>query len=255
MRPLVVGLVALMLSGVAVPHARAQARTVRMPADGGQRIFAILLPRSYADSDGRSERTGPTSDRRYPVVYLFHGGGQDHTAFMARTSFAPMARRHEVIVVMPAADRNYSAQAPDLQARYHDFVARDLVEYVDTNYRTIAMREGRAIGGISMGGRIATMTALRHPDRFGAAGAFSAALRPDVEDAVRAAGGGSPFFYVSCGTLDGLLEANRRFAARLVERGVPHEYREIGGVGHVWDLWDQQIAVFFSLLDSRRRSP
>lgn len=221
--------------------ASAQARTVRLPiASGGQRLFAILLPASYAESG-----------RRYPVVYLFHGGGQDHTAFMARTRFAPMARRHEVIVVMPAADRNYGALSPGLQAGYHDFVAGELVDYVDATYRTIAARDRRAIGGISMGGHVATMTALRHPERFGVVGAFSAALRGDVEDAVRTAGAGLPFFYISCGALDGLLGVSRRLAGRLADMSVPHDYREIPGLGHVWDLWDSQIAVFFDLLDSR----
>src|SRR5687767_3905443 len=147
--------------------ASAQARTIRMPSSSGDRIFAILLPSSY-----------DTSQARYPVVYLFHGGGQDHTAFMARTAFTPMARKHEFIVVMPAADRSYSALGPEGQGRYHDYVARELVDYVDAHYRTIATRDRRAIGGLSMGGRIATMTALRHADRFGTVGAFSPALRP-----------------------------------------------------------------------------
>jgi hypothetical protein len=113
--------------------AYAQAKTIRMPtASGSERIFAILLPQSY-----------DTSKVRYPVVYLFHGGGQDHTAFMARTAFPPMARKHEFIVVMPAADRNYSVLGPEAQGRYHDYVAGELVDYVDSHYRTIPTNEGR----------------------------------------------------------------------------------------------------------------
>jgi S-formylglutathione hydrolase FrmB len=221
--------------------AAAQARTVRMPTSYGvDRIFAILLPTSYE-----------TSQARYPVVYLFHGGGQDHTAFMARTAFAPMARKHEFIVVMPAADRSYSALGPEAQGRYHDYVARELVDYVDSHYRTIPTRDRRAIGGLSMGGRIATMTALRHADRFSAVGAFSPALRPDAENAVNNVPAAAPFIYISCGTLDTLLSINREFVGWLMERELPHEYREAPGLGHVWTLWDEQIAVFFDLLDLR----
>jgi poly(3-hydroxybutyrate) depolymerase len=64
--------------------AAAQARTVRHASTslGSERIFSILLPSGYAESD-----------RRYPVVYLFHGGGQDHTAFMARRMFPALARK------------------------------------------------------------------------------------------------------------------------------------------------------------------
>jgi S-formylglutathione hydrolase FrmB len=221
--------------------ARAQARTVRMPtASGSERIFAILLPPSYE-----------SSQRRYPVVYLFHGGGQDHTAFMARTAFSPMARKHEFIVVMPAADRSYSAGGPEAQARYHDYVAGELVDYVDAHYRTIPTKDRRAIGGLSMGGRIASMTALAHADRFSAVGAFSPALRPDAEDAVHTVPQAAPFFYISCGTLDSLLAINREFVSWLMERNLPHEYREAQGLGHTWALWDEQISVFFALLESR----
>src|SRR5689334_1081655 len=126
-------LVCALLAGFAlICHAgpaRAQARTVRLQSTtlGGERIFAVLLPVGYADSD-----------RRYPVLYLFHGGGQDHTAFMARTAFPALARRHEMIVVMPAADRNYTVQSTEAQTRYQEFVATELVDYVDSHYRTIA---------------------------------------------------------------------------------------------------------------------
>ena len=224
-----------------VSDAHAQARTVRMPtSSGSERIFAILLPQSY-----------DTSQTRYPVVYLFHGGGQDHTAFMARTAFAPTARKHEFIVVMPAADRSYSALGPEAQGRYYDYVARELVDYVDSHYRTIPTREQRAIGGLSMGGRIATMTALTHADRFGAVGAFSPALRPDAEKAVQDVPATAPFLYISCGTADSLLAINREFVGWLMQRNLPHEYREAPGVGHTWALWDEDVRVFFDLLESR----
>ena len=226
---------------VSTADAHAQARTIRMPtASGSERIFAILVPQSYE-----------TSKNRYPVVYLFHGGGQDHTAFMARTAFPPMARKHEFIVVMPAADRNYSVLGPEAQGRYHDYVAGELVDYVDSHYRTIASKDARAIGGLSMGGRIASMTALTHADRFSAVGAFSPALRPDAEDAVRNAPAAAPFFYISCGTLDSLLPINREFVSWLTERELPHDYKEAPGLGHTWVLWDQQIGAFFDLLESR----
>jgi S-formylglutathione hydrolase FrmB len=221
--------------------AQAQARTVRMPSSYGvDRIFAILLPPSY-----------DSSQTRYPVVYLFHGGGQDHTAYMARTAFAPMARKHDFIVVMPAADRSYSALGPEAQGRYHDYVATELVDYVDSHYRTIPNKDHRAIGGLSMGGRIATMTALRHADRFSTVGAFSPALRPEAEQAVQNVSAAAPFFYISCGTLDSLLSINREFVRWLMERELPHDYREAAGMGHTWALWDNEIAAFFDLLETR----
>ena len=133
---------------------------------------AMRAPRSAPSGSSRSScpPATPTPTQRYPVVYLFHGGGQDHTAFMARAIFPALARKQEAIFVMPAADRNYSSLSADGQARYNAYVASELVDYVDANYRTIASPQSRAIAGISMGGRIATMTALQHPQRFGVVG-------------------------------------------------------------------------------------
>jgi S-formylglutathione hydrolase FrmB len=222
--------------------AAGQARTVRHASAslGSERIFSILLPSGYAESD-----------KRYPVVYLFHGGGQDHTAFMARTMFPALARKQEAILVMPAADRNYSSLSADGQTRYNVYIASELVDYVDDNYRTIAAPQSRAIAGISMGGRIATMTALQHPQRFGVVGAFSAALRMDANDAVAHAAGSPTYFYVSCGTADSLLSASQQFVMRLAAQKLAHEYHEIPGGEHAWNVWDEELRVFFSLLAKR----
>lgn len=242
MNRLVLGLVAIALLAGTARDAGAQARTVRMTSSlGVPQVFAVLLPRSYAESEVR-----------YPVVYLFHGGGQDHTAYMARNAFRQMAPTHEVIVVMPAADRSYSARSAAGQAQYHTFIATELVPFVDAQYRTIASREGRAIAGLSMGGRIAAMTALQHPQQFGTVGAFSAALGPDAVAAVEStAAGTAPYVYLSCGTADSLIGVNRAFAERLATAAVPHEYHEAPGLGHVWEFWDEQVGVFFDVAAAR----
>lgn len=233
---------ALAILTLTASGAAGQARTVRHTSTmlGGERIFSVLLPAGYNDSD-----------RRYPVVYLFHGGGQDHTAFMARRIFPPLARQQDAIFVMPAADRNYSGMSADAQARYNSYVATELVDYVDATYRTVASPSSRAIAGISMGGRIAVTTALQHPQRFGVVGAFSAALRTDTGDMVAAAAGSPTYFYVSCGTADSLLGASRQFVMRLKEHSLAHEYHEIPGGEHAWSVWDEELRSFFSVLSAR----
>ena len=239
---------ALAIVILSASNAAAQARTVRHASTslGSERIFSILLPPGYADSD-----------RRYPVAYLFHGGGQDHTAFMARAIFPALARKQEAIFVMPAADRNYSSLSAENQARYNAYVATELVDYVDANYRTLASPPSRAIAGISMGGRIATMTALQHPRRFGTVGAFSAALQMDSSAAVAGATGSPTYFYVSCGSADSLLSANQQFVVRLATEKLAHEYHEIPGGEHAWNVWDEELRVFFNVLAKRPawRSP
>ena len=128
--------------------------------------------------------------------------------------------------------------SPDAQARYNTYIASELVDYVDATYRTIASPQSRAIAGISMGGRIATMTALQHRQRFGIVGAFKAA-------------GSATYFYVSCGTRDSLLPASQQFVMRLADQKLAHEYHEIPGGEHAWTVWDEELRVFLSVVAKR----
>ena len=148
---------------------RPMARTVRITSaalGNSEYAFAVLLPTGY-----------DTSTRRYPVLFLLHGGGQTHTAFPSRAWFTREAAAREMIVVLPNGGRSFFANAAGLsEARYEDLIATDLVQYVDTHYRTLATRESRAIAGISMGGFGSALIALRHPDLFGTAGPLSAPL-------------------------------------------------------------------------------
>jgi poly(3-hydroxybutyrate) depolymerase len=65
--------------------------TVPSVALAGDQQASVLLPAAYTDSR-----------QRYPVLYLWHGGGQDHTAFAMRSSFRALAAR-ELIIVTPNA--------------------------------------------------------------------------------------------------------------------------------------------------------
>lgn len=235
---------ALML--LAAGHAAAQsatARTVRFTSgalDGMQATFAILVPPGY-----------DTSDKRYPVVYLLHGGTQNHTAFPARAWFGKEVRRREMIAVMPHVPQSmYRPRGGVLPVL--EFFARDLIPYVDTHYRTIASRESRAIAGLSMGGFGATITGLTRPDLFGHIGAFSGAFTAEREQPILTAvnslpDSAGPFVYLACGDEDMVVEASRQLAALLAERRITHEYREVPG-GHTWDVWDAQTLAFFDLL-------
>ena len=63
---------------------------------------------------------------------------------------------------------------------------------------------------------------------------------------------GSPtYFYVSCGTSDSLLPASQQFVRRLAELKLAHEYHEIPGGKHTWNVWDDELRVFFSVLAKR----
>ena len=243
----------LMLATAASAEAQSlTARTVRFPSEvmgGTQATFAILLPPAYA-----------TSEARYPVVYLLHGGTQNHTAFPARAWFAKEVSRRGMIVVMPHVPQStYSVRTAASTTPFIDFIVRDLVPYVDANYRTTASRESRAIAGLSMGGYGAVLAGLTHPEFFGNVGAFSGAFTAGREGSIlevvnRLDPDAAPTIYLACGVEDTVITASREFDRLLTERTIAHEYREVPG-GHTWDVWDPQTLAFLDLLSRQPAWP
>lgn len=142
------------------------------------RPMSVYLPPSYSTSP----------HRRYPVLYFLHGFDADDRAIIkggyqnlniriSMDSLIHLGRAKEMIVVMPSARNAYNgsfyANSP-VTGNWEDFVARDLVRYIDRKYRTIRDRTARGITGHSMGGFGALYVAMRHPDRFSAVYALSA---------------------------------------------------------------------------------
>src|SRR5688572_14154034 len=240
--------VLLVASAMSEPSGQSlTARTVRFTSQalGGQATFAVLVPPDYE-----------SSKKRYPVVYLLHGGTQNHTAFPARAWFAKEVSRRNLIVVMPHIPQiAYTMRGANASTGVEDFIASDLVGYVDANYRTVATREARAIGGLSMGGFGAVLSGLRHPELFGTVGAFSGAFSGGREAMLAAAVAAlpldkAPFFYLACGMEDAVLPAGRALVALLQQRAIAHEYREVPG-GHTWDVWDPQTLAFLDTITRR----
>ena len=114
--------------------------------------------------------------RRYPVVYALHGysiGAEQwsqeiHVPQTIEGAFAKGAR--EMIVVLPDSKTVHNGSMYSSSVTTGDFenyVARDVVAYIDAHYRTIATRESRGLVGHSMGGYGATRIGMKHADEFG----------------------------------------------------------------------------------------
>lgn len=139
------------------------------PPDRG---VIVYLPPSYRASGAR----------RYPVLYALHGYSIDHEKWTTeiRTpqtiegAFA--TGTPEMIVVLADARTVHNGSMYSNSAttgNWEDFIARDLVAYVDARYRTIPDRRSRGIAGHSMGGYGTVRIAMRHPDVFSAFYAMS----------------------------------------------------------------------------------
>jgi S-formylglutathione hydrolase FrmB len=236
---------------------------------GREHVATILLPASYR-----------ASQQRYPVMYLLHGGGQDHTAFAARGWFRALSSRDMIVVTPSVGDSWYVNSVADANAKYEDFVVKDLIEYVDGRYRTVASRDGRAIAGVSMGAWGAMMLGLKHHQLFGAVGALSAPFgisrqdpKMDMTSRTQQRFGAPetperrerdpgtlastipvesvPLLYLACGNQDIFVADNRRFVERLTARRIPYEYRELSPFGHSWEVWDGQLVAFVDVMSKR----
>ncbi len=156
---------------------------------GVEKRYRAWLPGGY-DADPA---------RRWPVVYMLHGLGGDEDNWLegGKLDVAADAIGLSAIVVMPDGDTSFyvnratpyvpaacrrgprpftrePAETHCVQeARYEDYITRDLIGHVDATYRTLAERRGRAIGGLSMGGFGALMLAMRHPDLYASAASHS----------------------------------------------------------------------------------
>lgn len=138
---------------------------------------AVYLPAAYFD------RRHP--DKRFPVAYLLHGLGDDHTAWPRLGRIKPtldriMARGQlrPFIAVMPDAGRSWYVNdaRPDGYGAIFDAFRADLIKAADKRFRTLPCSGARTIGGLSMGGYGALILGTAQPLRYAAVFSLSGAV-------------------------------------------------------------------------------
>ncbi|MFO7682209.1 MAG: alpha/beta hydrolase-fold protein, partial [Chloroflexota bacterium] len=140
--------------------------------DPAERQIAIYLPPSYNQTD-----------KRYPVIYHLAGFDEQlNDSYTLRSLMDAMITDGSVqeMIVVVTSGRNrlggsFYVNSP-VTGNWEDLVVKDLVQYVDENYRTINDPAARGISGFSMGGFGALNLAMRHPEVYGAVYALSPGL-------------------------------------------------------------------------------
>jgi enterochelin esterase-like enzyme len=153
---------------VAVEHIKVHGTALEGNLEGGavDRDVFVYLPPSYSQQ----------KSRRYPVVYALHGysiGAEQwsheiHVPQTVEGAFAQGAK--EMIVVLPDSKTLHNGSmysSSETTGDFEQFIARDLVAYIDAHYRTIPNRQSRGLVGHSMGGYGATRIGLKHSEVFG----------------------------------------------------------------------------------------
>lgn len=237
--------------------------------------FRVVLPSDYEKA----------KEKRYPVIYLLHGLTGHFDNWTNNTKLAEYAARYNYIIVTPEGDNGwYTDSATVPNDKYESYIIKELIPEVEKNYRALTDRKHRAIAGLSMGGYGSLKFGMKYPQMFVLAGSFSGALPAAswsaktlgnswkaLTDSITSIYGEDdsqtrkendiykfakeispeklkelPFLYLDCGTEDFLIQPNREFQAILIEKKIPHEFRQLPGK-HDWKFWDSQVQEFLEL--------
>lgn len=134
--------------------------------------YCILLPPAY-DAD---------TSRRFPVLYFFHGLGDDEQLFVHSGGWNLVEDLWEknqlkpFLIATPRAGASFYINSHDGKNRYEDFLLQEFLPLIERRYRVHPGRAYCALSGVSMGGYGALHLAFRHPQLFAAVSAHSAAL-------------------------------------------------------------------------------
>ncbi len=212
--------------------------------------------------------------KELPVVYLLHGHGGDYSNWITKVkSLEKQADDLKMMIVCPDGGVNswYWDSPVDQGMKYETYVSDELVSWIDSRYKTIRDRSGRAITGLSMGGHGALYLAFRHQEVFGAAGSMSGGvdIRPfpnnwgmakwlgkyaehpenweshTVINLTHLLTPNSLALIIDCGVDDFFFRVNTNLHGKLVERNIPHDFIARPG-GHSWPYWSN--AVSYQLL-------
>jgi len=211
----------------------------------------------------------------FPVLYMLHGYSGNYGQII---NYAPDLRKYAddygIVIVCP--DGNYGSwyfDSPiDSSWRYETYVAKELVQWIDSHYKTNKSRTARAITGLSMGGHGALYLSFRHQDVFGAAGSMSGGVDftpfPLNWDIAKRLGSYSEHedvwqkntvinlthllinnsltLIIDCGTEDFFYKVNLKLHEKLLYENISHDFITRAG-GHNGEYWQKaiQYQVFF----------
>lgn len=220
--------------------------------------YNLYLPPGYADE--------ANNGTRYPVLYWLHGMNQSESTDQYPITFLDDgikagSIKPMIVVFASGGQRSYYTDTPGLKSYPETAIIKELIPHVDATYRTNAVRDQRAIAGMSMGGFGALKFAFKYPELFSSVTAYAPGIRDpesfakDRPDILNLRFGNDPQQYainhpatlvrenldrikgklpitVYCGTADYLLTGNRALHQTLTELKVEHTYQEFEGVKH-----------------------
>ena len=232
-----------------------------------QRAYSVYLPASYS----------PNDDRRYPVLYLLHGGGTHHTVWEERgrlqalvDSLVTEKQMEEMIIVCPEACQDYMIWFNASGWKYEDYFFQELMPYIEQQYKVKKGKRYCGVAGFSMGGGAAVVYGIRHPECFNMVFDMSGYLRRQplnflkndstAEERQQIVEAHNPIisvqngteelvrkwrtirWLIDCGDQDFTLEGNMDFVKALRSRDIPYRMWVRPGA-HDWSYWRTSLRM------------
>jgi len=228
------------------------------PSLGISRRMAVYTPYGYENNP----------KKKYPVLYLLHGGGGDEEAWpsMGRAvqildNLIAKGLAVPMIVVMPNGNANQRAasvlglpndgKAQGVQNAYVNSLVKEIVPFIDKEYRTIAKADGRAIAGLSMGGGHTTSATLNYPGVFSYICPLSCGIRESETLDTQLQGikkAGYKLYWIGVGKEDtGAYNGSLVLDKHLTDNGMEHTLF-VSDDAHVWKNWRLYLNTFARLL-------
>lgn len=252
-----------MASGIDIPEAgydfylpdgsspRGEVRRERYwsKVENHSRICYVYVPAEY----------GQNPLKRYPVLYLQHGGGEDETGWIRQGKTDVIMDRliaqglaEPMLIVM-----EFGQSGGD----FGKILLEETIPMIDSKYRTIADSRHRAMAGLSMGGGQSWSIGLKHPEVFANIGIFSSGMfggvryapfelekeLPELLADPAAFNDNLDLFYISCGETDPRITHTQAAVEAMREKGAEIHFSAFPG-GHEWQPWRKSIHEFAQLV-------
>jgi len=246
-----------------VPHGQVREIPYFSKSNNSMRRCFVYTPPGY-DGD---------SNKRYPVLYLQHGGGEDETGWASQgranlimDNLIAEGKTVPFIIVMdngtwrmqgpPRGERPAGEWPPKGWADgFTKTLLEEIIPMIDTNFRTLANQQNRAMAGLSMGGMQTRVITLANPDVFSHVGMFSGGSI-SVEDVDKAPGfkEKNKLVFISYGSreLDNPRRENsgdpKENTEKLKQAGMNTHFYVSPQTAHEWQSWRRSLDQFAPLL-------
>ena len=247
-----------------VPHGEVRIVYYYSKVDESWRPLMVYTPAGYNESK-----------QYYPVVYIQHGGGEDHRGWMEQGRAAQImdnliAAGKAVPMIVVSSNSNVHSRNGGMGGGYswqgmqtfRSELIENVIPFVEKTYRVKKDRKNRAMCGLSMGGGQSFYIGLRDPEVFANVGVFSTGMFGGIQGAssfdlekevpgmltyTKTFNSQFDIFFLSCGEQDPRIEYTRSIVKKMRDGGVKVRFNSYPG-DHEWQVWRKSLHEFAQYL-------